>query len=300
MSVAALRLSAYPLLIATIPTLAVLALDRGLDPGLVILIAQLAAGVLIAALERIIPFEREWLRARDHDLRTDLLHFFVSTLAVGGLVQAVATDPLRALASSLSHGVGPLWPHALPWPVQLVLALLISELGLYTLHRLQHTLPWLIRLHEVHHGVSRLYFLNVARNHPLDTVLTMALGIFPLLVLGASERVLVAYAAFTATHAFFQHANVDARLGLVNRWISLPEQHRFHHSSVLAEARGNYGSILLVWDHVFGTALTPKTASRPARIAPVNERFVPPGWLAQLAHPFRPTRTDLESHRDAL
>lgn len=279
---------AYPALVSGTTAAAVVALDSGVPSSVTVGGAQLLAGVAVLGLERALPFERDWQRARDADLRTDLLHLFVSTLAVGGLVQALTEGPLARASAALTDVLGvSLWPDGAPLLAQLALALLVSELGLYGLHRLEHTVPWLVRLHEVHHGVSRLYFLNVARNHPLDTVFTFAVGIAPLLVLGAGERALVAYAALAGAHAFLQHANVDLRLGPLNRWLSLAEQHRFHHSTSLTEARGNYGSILLVWDHVFGTALTPPHASRPALVGAPGSRSVPPRWLAQLAHPFR-------------
>ena len=47
---------------------------------------------------------------------------------------------------------------------------------------------------------------------------------------------------------------------------STNEAHRWHHSSDAAEADANFGSALLLWDHVFGTYRAAAVDQAPAAI----------------------------------
>ena len=81
--------------------------------------------------------------------------------------------------------------------------------------------------------------------------------------------------------------SLDVRLGPLNRIFSMAEPHRWHHSLVLEEANTNYGSNLIIWDLIFGTFFLPSDREPPARIGIAALPAFPPGYLAQLAVPFR-------------
>ena len=72
-------------------------------------------------------------------------------------------------------------------------------------------------------------------------------------MLGVPADVLLACLAITQPVLMLQHANVDLRSGWLNRVLSSNEVHRWHHSSRAAEANCNFGSALLLFDHLFGT-----------------------------------------------
>ena len=74
------------------------------------------------------------------------------------------------------------------------LALVIGELGQYWVHRMQHEVPWLWRFHALHHSAPRLYWLNAARFHPFDILINNFAAIVVLVVLGASQNVLLLWA----------------------------------------------------------------------------------------------------------
>ena len=92
---------------------------------------------------------------------------------------------------------------------------------------------------------------------------------------------------FDAVFGMLQHANIDVRLGPLNRIFSMAEPHRWHHSRTLAEANSNYGSNLIVWDLVFGTFFLPSDREAPREIGIADLPRFPTGYLAQLATPFR-------------
>ena len=274
----------YPTLVLGAP-LAALALRPHLGDALALALPQLVVLAIVFALERLVPFERAWMRTR-RELWVDVLHALLSTTLVAALVQGLATDHFARFALTL-------WPRSLPLAAQVLLALALGELGNYWLHRLEHEHALLWRLHALHHAQPRVDALGVMRNHPLDVALTVALASFPAVLLGASTEVLFALAALTSAHAPLQHANVELRLGPLRHLLNTAEIHRWHHARALAEANGNYAPMLLVWDLVFGTHLRFPPEHAPPIVglpAGAPEERMPERYLAHLRWPFRRDR----------
>lgn len=222
--------------------------------------AMLALG---AGLERWLPFEPAWLRG-DGDTTTDLWSAAVLVAAVDPLLKAVL--PLAA-AALLGARAGSPWPLAgLPLAVQVGAAVLWLELAHYASHRLHHRVPALWRLHALHHGATRLYWLNNLRFHPLNHALNVLASTLPLLLLGAPAEVMLGALAVTQPVLMLQHANVRTANGWQNRVFSTNELHRWHHASTPAGAHTNFGHALVVWDWVFGTYKPATASSRPQRL----------------------------------
>src|SRR5579872_2416562 len=240
-----LQVTAYPLLLLGTIASAYLAIQRGYDPGKVLLIENVLAAFYVALVERLIPYRREWLHSRG-DLRVDILHLFASNGAFGlGRALLELTKPFA------------IWPTHWPLLAQFPLALLLAELGGYAFHRLEHRENWFWRLHSVHHSAPRLYWLNANRNHPLDSFITALFSLALVVLAGAGPDAIALTLSAIGAHALFQHADADVRLGPFNYLLSMCEVHRWHHSRKLEEANGNYGQMLLVWDVVFGTRIFP-------------------------------------------
>jgi sterol desaturase/sphingolipid hydroxylase (fatty acid hydroxylase superfamily) len=134
------------------------------------------------------------------------------------------------------------------------------------MHRWHHATPALWRLHALHHGSERLYWLNNFRFHPLNHGLNTLASLLPLWLLGLPEAALLGATMLTQPVVMLQHMNIDLRSGWLNRVLSTNEAHRWHHSTEPAEANANYGSALLLWDHVFGSFLHRPSPQRPAAI----------------------------------
>ena len=100
------------------------------------------------------------------------------------------------------------------------------------------------------------------------------------------EDVLGIYVVCYAINGFFQHCNVDLRLGMLNYLISGPELHRWHHSMVKQESNHNYGNNLIIWDLVFGTWYLP--AEREVQELGLVNRAYPSAFLEQMTVPFIP------------
>ena len=253
--------------------------------------------LLIAVLERVMPFAPEWNVNRG-DLRTDLAHVVGSTYTAQPMAIAVVTAACAPTAASLSGWLGASpWPSHWPQVLQVLLALLVSELGMYWLHRLQHEVPWLWPMHAVHHSAPRLCWLNSARFHPVDIVLVVVVGLPPTLIWGCPPEVLALASLLAGVHGAFQHANIDLKLGPLNWVFSMAELHRFHHSTELRESNANYGGTLIFWDILFGTRFMPRRLPKlEVGVAPGTPP-VPEGYGGQLLYPLREAKRMLSGIR---
>lgn len=243
-----------------------------------------AAGLAIAFFERVFAYEADWNRLHG-DLRTDLAHVALT----GTLAEVVRLGMNAALvvgAAWLSVTLGSsLWPTSLPLAAQVLLALVVAEFGGYWFHRAQHTTA-LWRLHAVHHSSTRLYFLNAFRSHPLDLILSQAAAVGPLVLAGAPPVVLALYGVATIVHTELHHSNVDTRLGPLNLLLATAEVHRWHHSRDAGEMSANYGTVLTIWDWVFGTRAVPSDRQiHEVGLDAAHDGF-PTTYPGQLAVPF--------------
>jgi sterol desaturase/sphingolipid hydroxylase (fatty acid hydroxylase superfamily) len=253
--------------------------------------APVALGALAVMLfERLLPYRREW-SGTWRDARGDAV-FLV-------LVQMLFPKMLAFLAGFAAvglldrHGLRPsgLWPHAWPLGLQLVLMILVEDLFRYWLHRSAHEHKFLWRFHAVHHSPKKLYWLNVGRFHPVDKGLQFLLDTLPFVVLGVSPELMALYFVFYGVNGFFQHCNIDLRLGWLNAVFSSPELHRWHHSRKISESNHNYGNNTILWDWVFGTRFHPRDREVGA-LGLLNPAY-PEAFGAQMRAPFS---GDIDKH----
>jgi sterol desaturase/sphingolipid hydroxylase (fatty acid hydroxylase superfamily) len=233
-------------------------------------------------VERLFALRREQKIFREGWL-TDLTHFFVShVLAQAGLFVAIGV-----LAVGLHGIVGGRFQAAVaaqPHWLQFVEAIVLADFAGYFAHRLTHRVPWLWKLHAVHHSSQQMDWLASARLHPLDQVFTRAMTILPLFMMGFTRETLGIYVVFAAFWALFIHANVRLRFpGL--RWVlATPEYHHWHHSADPEARDKNFAGQTPLVDVLFGTCYLPKDRW-PAGYG--VEDPVPARYLPQLVFPFR-------------
>jgi len=276
----------FPLTFVGTMTLAYLGLKTELSPSLILAGVAAMTVVVVALFERIHPAHEAWNKPRG-DVGTDALHAIFSGLLLPHVLEVGLTILLLGIATSLSEkaGVG-LWPMHWPLPVQLLIAMVISQLGEYFAHRAMHEVPLLWRLHAIHHSPSRLYWLNAARFHPLDTALLQCVALSPLIILGAGAEILLLYSAWVTVHGLFQHSNIALKLGWLNYIFSMSELHRWHHSRKIEEANANYGNNIILWDLVFGTFYYPSDRDASADVGLSDLPNFPTNYSGQLLAPF--------------
>lgn len=246
-------------------------------------LAYFFLAVSLYALEQYMPHEPSW-NEDDGQTFVNIAHTLLSKGTVQTLVIFSAAIGLATLvkpAAEAGHGI---WPREWPMAAQVVMGIVAAEFGLYWAHRLAHEWPLLWRFHAVHHSVTRLWIINTGRFHFIDSLFSIALSMAILLALGAPMEVLVWLSAVTAFIGMLTHCNVEMRFGPLSWVFNTPGLHRWHHSREISEGNKNYGENLMIWDQLFGTFYNPNR--RPPVNIGINE-YMPPGFLQQLAHPFR-------------
>ncbi len=274
----------YPSLIASSLLLHVLLLRTDIGLFFSTYLPVGAAALVITFLERTHPHRPEW-QPDHHDVANDLTFMvLVQILLPKVLVFLLAISVLRFLQLH-EIGVAGWWPHGWPAVAQTALMLLSADFLRYWLHRGSHEWsPLLWRLHAVHHSPPKLYWVNVGRFHPIEKAVQFLFDAAPFIVLGVSENVLALYFVFYAVNGFFQHCNVEVRLGLLNYIISGPELHRWHHSREIRESNKNYGNNVILWDLLFGSYFLPK--DRKVESLGLRNRAYPLSFGQQLRTPF--------------
>lgn len=237
------------------------------------------------------PAEALWpaharVRAR-RGLATDVAHALLNPLFINAGA-ALAMAGLALGARSFVPAALPSLVARQPFVAQVAEAFVLSELFAYLAHRAAHAVPWLWKLHRVHHASESLDYLAASRQHPLDAVLQLAIANLPCVALGVSLSALTTFLLLQRLHTVFVHANLRLRFGPIARVLATPQFHHWHHAM---GARANYGAATPLFDWLFGT-LHAERERFPTAYG-VDER-VPEGWLAQLL------LVDLEPFKVAL
>jgi sterol desaturase/sphingolipid hydroxylase (fatty acid hydroxylase superfamily) len=247
-------------------------------------VVYLAIVAAIAFLERVMPYEQQWLH-HDGETLNDIAHTLLNKggVQIAAAIGASAPMAIATVAQPVIISPAHVWPDAWPLGLQVVLGLIIAELGLYVAHRAAHETLSLWRFHALHHSVERLWVVNTGRFHLVDSLVKIALSQLPLYLLGAPLPVFLWIGAVTAFIGLLTHCNIDVRTRPLDLIFSTPRLHRWHHSRVLAEGNTNYGENLVLWDQVFGTYFNPDR--RPPADIGISGRIAD-GFLAQLLQPF--------------
>jgi sterol desaturase/sphingolipid hydroxylase (fatty acid hydroxylase superfamily) len=207
----------------------------------------LAFAVAGMALEKWIPYHAEWQGIKT-DSKIDAI-FSVLTILVSVILKSGTTVVLSR--AGMESRVWPSWPL----PISVLVALVISGLGPYLLHRAAHewsAIMW--QVHAVHHAPDRVYSLNAMRTHPLNAAWNVLAGLGPLLLLGADSQTILIAGSLNNFFSIFNHMNIDFRNPMLSIFFNTSELHRWHHSTKQELGDKNYSSgAIALWDHVFGT-----------------------------------------------
>jgi len=241
----------------------------------------LLTAAIFIPLERILP-----IRSKQKILRRDWLNdlvYWVINSQIIGLALAITTSAVI--------GVGWLVPPlvraavaAQPYWLQFIEAVFLSDIGFYFTHRAFHSIPWLWKLHAIHHSIEELDWLAGARVHPIDQIVTKGVSLVPVFVLGFSDPVVVAYTMLYFWQSVLVHSNVQISFGPLKWILASPEFHHWHHSKDHKARDRNFAAQLPFLDVLFGTAYMP-FGYRPTAFGidePVRQNY-----LSQLVHPFR-------------
>ncbi|MCB0894583.1 MAG: sterol desaturase family protein [Nocardioidaceae bacterium] len=122
----------------------------------------------------------------------------------------------------------------------------------YWNHRASHESRWLWAVHVVHHS-SEHYNLSTALRQPVAEGITLSVPYGLLALAGVRPRLIEQARAVNLIYQFWIHTEAIRRLGWFERVFNTPSHHRVHHGSNRQYLDRNHGSILIIWDRLFGT-----------------------------------------------
>jgi sterol desaturase/sphingolipid hydroxylase (fatty acid hydroxylase superfamily) len=153
--------------------------------------------------------------------------------------------------------------HGLQWRpawwqggLGLALDLLLLDFLIYWWHRLNHVVPFLWRFHEVHHLDRFLDTSSAVRFHLGEVLLSCVARAGAILLLGFPFVSVVAFETVVLLAALFHHSNLRLPAALerrLSRVIITPSIHWVHHHAVQRDTDSNYGTVLSIWDPLFGS-----------------------------------------------
>jgi hypothetical protein len=104
----------------------------------------------------------------------------------------------------------------------------------------------------VHHQ-SEDYNLSTALRQPSTGFLFGWIFYLPLFVIGFPVEVLITVNAVNLIYQFWVHTQFVRRMGVLDRILVTPSNHRVHHAQNARYIDKNYGGMLILWDRMFGT-----------------------------------------------
>ncbi len=168
----------------------------------------------------------------------------------------------------------------LNFALQFAVFFLINDFLRYWFHRWYHESNLLWRIHRVHHTIVEMDAMSVFRHHILEAVIKNGLIFLPLRLLGIEPEVIILYSCIDVVKGFWHHANLRTSIGPLNYILNSPEQHWWHHEP----GRGmyhNYGSVLSIWDQLFGTFMY-RPREWPTEIGVKGMDNFPDGYIGQM------------------
>lgn len=216
-----------------------------------------------------------------------LVNGIVGSILFGTAI-LVITEWSRVNSVGLLHHLPKTWPK---W-ILLVLGLVTFDFWMYWWHRFNHSVPFLWRFHAVHHSDREMDATSALRFHTGEIVLSSLARLIVLPVLGVSLPVLLIYELVLLPVILFHHSNLRIGStidGVLRPIIVTPWMHWVHHSMLRDETDSNYGSVLSIWDRLFGSF---RLRSNPSEIElGLTEDSSEQSWRTFLGMVFRPFKS---------
>jgi len=177
--------------------------------------------------------------------------------SVGGVTAVVAGGVAVTTTWAWRTTPDRFWRHrVLPasgtGPLSVLLAIAGWDFIYYWNHRFMHESRYMWALHVVHHS-SEHYNLSTALRQPVADVFGTTLPYGTLCLTGIRPELITTARGVNLLYQFWIHTETIGRLGPAETAFNTPSHHRVHHGSNGRYLDRNHGSILIIWDRLFGT-----------------------------------------------
>lgn len=144
-------------------------------------------------------------------------------------------------------------------PVLMFLAFfVVMDLGEYLFHRAQHSVPFLWRMHSLHHSDPDMNVTTTERHFWGDQFIK-AVTIWPAaaLIVQPTGLSFILYTV-VAMWNYVCHSGLPLSFGRWSWVVNSPAYHRRHHSSLPEHYNSNYAGVLPIWDVLLGSYYQPQ------------------------------------------
>jgi sterol desaturase/sphingolipid hydroxylase (fatty acid hydroxylase superfamily) len=225
------------------------------------------------------------------DRRRRSVRRWARRVSAAGGVASVATGGV-AVTTAWASRTGPeaLWRRRVgrdrgTGPLALAAAIAGWDLIYYFNHRFMHESRYMWAVHVVHHS-SEHYNLSTALRQPVADALGTQIPYGTLCLLGIRPSLVETARGVNLIYQYWIHTETIDRLGPAETLFNTPSHHRVHHGSNRQYLDRNHGSMLIVWDRLFGT------------FEPEGERVV--YGLTKNINTFDPLRIAAHEHAEML
>jgi sterol desaturase/sphingolipid hydroxylase (fatty acid hydroxylase superfamily) len=173
----------------------------------------------------------------------------VAAIVSGGLAVTTTWASLTAPDRMWRHRI---LPTVGTGPVAVALAIAGWDFIYYWNHRFMHESRYMWAVHVVHHS-SEHYNLSTALRQPVADVLGTTIPYGLLCLAGIPPELISTARGVNLIYQFWIHTETIGRIGPPEAVLNTPSHHRVHHGSNRQYLDRNHGSILILWDRLFGT-----------------------------------------------
>lgn len=173
----------------------------------------------------------------------------VASVVLGGLAIATTWQSKTSIERLWRRRlIGSVGEGALP----ALLAIAGWDFIYYWNHRFMHESRYMWAIHVVHHS-SEHYNLSTALRQPVLDAIGTPVPYGLLCLAGITPEQVNLARGVNLLYQYWIHTEAMDRLGPVETAFNTPSHHRVHHGSNPLYIDRNHGSILILWDRLFGT-----------------------------------------------
>ncbi len=137
-------------------------------------------------------------------------------------------------------------------PLHWIVAWIIGDFFYYWIHRAEHRVRVLWCTHQVHHSSKEFSFTTAVRMPWTEVLYKPVTGLWAPL-LGVHPGMAAVMGALALMIGQLQHTKLIGRLGVLDKFLTTPSNHRVHHASNGPYLDRNFGGSTMIWDRMFGT-----------------------------------------------
>lgn len=135
-----------------------------------------------------------------------------------------------------------------------VLAFFVQEFCYYWYHRTAHRVRWFWTQHVSHHTGVVMNMSTAARQSILNGIVGTWIFYAPAVFIGFSPDLILGLLGANLAFQWFIHTESVGKFHKwIEWWINTPSNHRVHHGRNPQYIDKNYGGVIMLYDHIFGS-----------------------------------------------